>query len=37
VHKIIENHNGRIKVTSKPGTGTTFIISLPAANGEERR
>ncbi|RJP18258.1 MAG: HAMP domain-containing protein [Candidatus Abyssobacteria bacterium SURF_5] len=36
VHKIIENHNGRIKVTSKPGAGTTFIISLPVASNEER-
>jgi two-component system sensor histidine kinase HydH len=29
VHKIIENHNGRIRVESEQGSGTTFIISLP--------
>ncbi len=31
VHKIIENHRGRIRVSSKQGAGTTFTISLPAA------
>ena len=31
VHKIIENHNGRIRVTSTPDSGTTFVISLPTA------
>lgn len=36
VHKIIENHHGRIQVTSTPDAGTTFIISFPAANHEER-
>jgi two-component system sensor histidine kinase HydH len=29
VHKIIEAHNGNIKVRSVPGQGTTFIISIP--------
>ncbi|MCE5322610.1 GAF domain-containing protein [bacterium] len=29
VHKIIENHGGRIEVTSKPNMGTTFKIVLP--------
>jgi len=32
VHKIIENHHGRIRVSSDMGSGTTFVISLPAAN-----
>jgi len=30
VHKIIENHNGLIKVESELGRGSTFIIFLPA-------
>jgi signal transduction histidine kinase/outer membrane protein OmpA-like peptidoglycan-associated protein len=32
VHKIIENHKGRIRVSSTEGSGTTFIVSLPEAN-----
>lgn len=35
VHKIIENHNGHIRVSSKPGDGTTFVISLPVAGAAE--
>jgi signal transduction histidine kinase len=35
VHKIIDNHNGSIRVNSKPGRGTTFVISLPAARQAE--
>jgi signal transduction histidine kinase len=30
VHKIIENHNGLIKVESELGRGSTFNIFLPA-------
>ena len=30
VHKIIENHNGLIKVESELGRGSTFMIFLPA-------
>jgi two-component system phosphate regulon sensor histidine kinase PhoR len=30
VHKIIENHNGLIKVESELGRGSTFSIFLPA-------
>jgi PAS domain S-box-containing protein len=32
---IIQNHSGRIQVSSKPGTGTTFRVSLPALDGHE--
>ncbi len=31
-HSIIKNHDGLIKVESKPGAGTTFDIYLPAAS-----
>jgi len=27
---VIDNHDGKINVTSKPGRGTTFIVELPA-------
>ena len=30
VHKIIDAHNGNVKVRSFPGQGTTFSISIPA-------
>ncbi|GAB4340596.1 MAG: hypothetical protein Kow0099_16650 [Candidatus Abyssubacteria bacterium] len=36
VHKIVENHNGRIRVNSVPGAGTTFVISLPTASREDQ-
>lgn len=29
VHRIIESHNGEIKVESRPGKGTSVIIALP--------
>jgi two-component system NtrC family sensor kinase len=28
-HRILEQHQGRIEVRSVPGTGTTFVLSLP--------
>jgi two-component system sensor histidine kinase PilS (NtrC family) len=31
-YRIIEEHNGRMKVKSNPGIGTTFEIILPKAN-----
>jgi len=34
VYSIIRKHNGEITATSQLGTGTTFTITLPAANGE---
>ena len=29
VHKIVEEHNGRLDVRSTPGEGTTFVMNLP--------
>lgn len=31
VHKIIERHGGSIQVSSQPGVGTTFTVTLPYA------
>jgi signal transduction histidine kinase len=33
VSKIVEAHRGRIEVKSRPGHGTTVILSLPSAPG----
>jgi signal transduction histidine kinase len=30
VHQIIEEHHGEIQVTSTLGSGTTFLVNLPA-------
>jgi signal transduction histidine kinase len=36
VKEIIEKLKGKIKVTSKFGVGTTFLIKLPQINEEKR-
>ena len=35
VKKAVDDHGGTIRVNSKPGTGTTFTITLPAKRKEE--
>ena len=35
VHDIIEMHGGTLRVESRPGSGTTFIIWLPDVTGEK--
>ncbi|MDT3778995.1 PAS domain S-box protein [Nitrospira sp. MA-1] len=37
VHGILQEHQGAIRVTSVPGQGTTFIVSLPIHSQEVRR
>ncbi len=34
VHRIIEDHDGRVAVDSEPGRGATFIVTLPMAIGD---
>jgi PAS domain S-box-containing protein len=35
VYGIVESHGGSIRVESVPGEGATFIIELPAINGQQ--
>ena len=35
VYGIIERHNGTISVESKPGIGTSFIITLPRQTAQK--
>ncbi len=32
-HKIVENHDGTISVSTRPEKGTTFVINLPCESG----
>ncbi len=34
-YRIVEEHNGKVQVKSKPGVGTTFIIRIPALQLEQ--
>lgn len=36
-HGIVQGHGGTLKVRSKPGQGTTFVIALPVAGPPEER
>jgi PAS domain S-box-containing protein len=33
-HRIVQNHDGTVRVRSVPGKGTTFTVTLPALDGE---
>jgi len=35
VNKIVENHQGKIRIESKPGEGTSCIVLLPKGSGAE--
>jgi signal transduction histidine kinase len=35
VHKVVDEHHGRISVETEPGQGTTFRVSLPVSWDEE--
>ncbi|HST52356.1 MAG TPA: ATP-binding protein [Pyrinomonadaceae bacterium] len=34
--KVVEAHDGSIRVTSKPGEGTTFTVELPTTGGSDK-
>jgi len=36
-HQIVEQHHGVFEVRSRPGQGTTIIVTLPLTQGEQRK
>jgi signal transduction histidine kinase len=36
-HKILQNHNGFIEVTSEVGVGTIFVVNLPLKQPPEEK
>ena len=37
VHKIVDDHQGRIKIESTPGQGTSFTITIPCQHSETEK
>jgi signal transduction histidine kinase len=33
VYRVMQDHGGQIEVRSQPGSGTTFLLTLPSSDG----